>query len=364
MVVPLPVLGHEAVDGHRLADTRGVAIEPERLLGRTPGHRHLVAPHHEAHAVAVGLPDDGPSVRRPGHRQEAHLAASPVAVPMMCQEEPLALGILQVAPLVGLVPLTLRVAEPSALAVGAHGTVGTLHGDVPSAVAVLAEQVVVLAAPLVELVGLAAIALVDEHLAAQVHGLAVGREPEHIGLVAVGEMGGHEIILAVIVKQRTTVVPSAADVHFGQGSPGTLYPLGRGHEHALVGTAEVHVELAVVPADGARPDATRIAVHHPPGLRVADLRYVGHGVAVNPPVDHVRGAQDDHARLKLERAADGIVVAVVLYAVDVTVVAGDDRVEIGTGRLLAPGLPIAPNGGGERQLGICTETHANAQKKS
>ena len=128
--------------------------------------------------------------------------------------------------------------------------------------------------------------------------------------------------------------------------------------------------------DGAGPDALAVAVHAVPIQFGADLRQVGDGVALDRPIYQIARMQNDHARRKLERGGDRVIVRADADAVNVAVVGGKHWIPVSAVALVAPGLPGAPRDracgelargrrlrhqGGSRQQGEQGGQHAVAQ---
>src|SRR6185436_13482210 len=91
-----------------------------------------------------------------------------------------------------------------------------------------AEDVVVGAFDLEELVRLAVPALVDLGAGTLDEVLAVGRELPDVGPAVVGEIRADEIALAVVIPERAAIVPSSAFHHRVQRLPWPLRARGAG----------------------------------------------------------------------------------------------------------------------------------------
>lgn len=163
-----------------------------------------------------------------------------------------------------------------------------------------AEQVVIDAVEFVELVCLAASRLMNDLIRLRNQIAAIGRQLPQMDFIAVAKIGADQISLAIVVPERTTIVPARRAQHRVQRFPRTGDFPCRRHEVTLVGRAEINPEFLIVIPDGPGPDAFAVAVHPVPVQFGADLREVGDGVVLDRPVHQILGVQDYHARRKLK----------------------------------------------------------------
>ncbi len=131
--------------------------------------------------------------------------------------------------------------------------------------------------------------------------------------------GMDEIGVAIIIPEGAGVDPAG-----GLGDAVERFPraggvFGFGHEDAAVRVAEENVELAIVKADGRRPDAAAVdGVFHEVAVVVLD------GVADEGPVDEVFGVEDGQAGETGEAAGGEVIV--VADAADIRIgVVGEDN---------------------------------------
>ena len=155
-------------------------------------------------------------------------------------------------------------------------------------------------------------------------------------------MSTYKIDLSVIVKKRTTIIPSSFCFQAMQRLPRTCNFSSCRHKIAFIGRTEINIKFPLMVADSSCPNTSPIAVHACPVHFFANLVKIGNHMTFNSPVYQIFGMEYHHTRRILESRRNSVIIIAHPDAINVAVIGRNNGVTVSAVSLIPPCQPFSP----------------------